>query len=258
MLTRHFYFCFAILLLFVVYFCNCAPVNNEVPVYSLHCRNITRRGRVVGKECVERFRTRIRPPAFGLDTHAEINRFLALDALSSHNSQQGQGWNQGWGQGRAEQTTPYPTTTENFDYTYLFSRSGAPTPPYLTQRAITTSTTQQNKIIPVSLITTSTTSTSTTTTTTTTEAPTTTPEEEVYDDKESEEIITEEIPTTTTLSTTTTTTTTQVTNSDEIIDEFEDVYSDEDSTEATEESVISTTAEPELEPEYSYENVDDE
>lgn len=53
----------------------------QIPVYSKHCRDIKNRfGRVVGQECVERFSTKRKPPAFGFG-HADINKFIAWDSM---------------------------------------------------------------------------------------------------------------------------------------------------------------------------------
>lgn len=122
----------------------------EEPVYSRHCRNLkNKRGKVVGVECLERFKTRRRPPGHGLQSHKAINEFLALDLMNQK-------------QQTPHNSTTYPreisvevaTTTRtrptisanpihntNPDYTYLW-----PTPT-IVKKPSSTSTNDESEIL---------------------------------------------------------------------------------------------------------------
>lgn len=219
-------FCVLSIAFGLVYMCSAAPAVEE-PVFSRHCRNKVYKGNIVVKECVERFKTRQRPPLYGLQTHKEVNDFLALDAMSRPKWRRPEVYEPN--ERRVIKTVPssttkvpkndrtYPEEAEN-PFIYLFSKSGGTPPPYLPNRGdfipttvnppvlipvVTkpTSTPDLSWFYPISTTTLPTTSTTPKATT----VPTTTPtsnDEENYDDDDykEEEVSTPKATTTTTTS----------------------------------------------------------
>lgn len=198
------------------------PFPKEEPIYSRHCNHIrNRRGRIVGIECFERFKTHRMPPPIGLNTHNDLNKFLAMNLINNNNNHGGGGreeFEEATIVNRDTITTeksrptisPNPVENENPDYTYLWPTPSTPFgKPSVTSTPSTTTTSEKP-----SLTSTTTQSswfgwlspptTSTTTTTTTTEVPSTTTTE-----KEPEPLQ----PSTTT---------------EKIVEEDEDYYSHED------------------------------